>query len=56
MNDIKGQGENGVAIELINIVTTIDEPTTTKVNVDGQEQLPRYYVEEPASLSILRDT
>lgn len=35
INDIKGQSENGVAIELINIVTTINEPTTTKVNVDG---------------------
>ncbi len=56
MNDIKGQGEDGVTIKLINIVTTIDEPTTTKADVDGQEQLPRYYVEEPASPSILRDT
>jgi hypothetical protein len=34
MNDIKGWGEDGVDVELINIVTIIDEPTTTKANVD----------------------
>jgi hypothetical protein len=35
MNDTKGWGENGTTTKLINIATTIDEPTTTKANVDG---------------------
>ncbi len=56
MNDTKGWGEDGVVVKLINIITTIDELAKTKANVDGQEQLPRYYVEKPTSLRILRDT
>ncbi len=56
MNDTKGWGEDGVVVKLINIITTIDELAKTKANVDGQEQLLRYYVEKPTSLRILRDT
>jgi len=56
MNDIKRWGEDGVATKLINIATITDELATTKVNVDGQEQLLRYYVEEPTSLGNLEDT
>jgi hypothetical protein len=55
MNGIKGWGENGIATKLINIATTTDELVTTKANVDVQEQLLRYYVEEPASLGNLED-
>jgi hypothetical protein len=50
MNDTKGWGKNGAITKLINIATIIDEPTITRANVDGHEQLPRYYVEEPISL------
>jgi hypothetical protein len=35
MNDIEGWGENGTTTKLINIATTIDEPATTRTNVDG---------------------
>jgi len=35
MNDIEGWGENGTTTKLINIATTIDEPTTTRIDVDG---------------------
>jgi len=35
MNDIEGWGENGTTTKLINIATTIDEPTTTRTDVDG---------------------
>jgi hypothetical protein len=35
MNHTKRWGENGTTTKLINIATTIDEPTTTKANVDG---------------------
>jgi hypothetical protein len=56
MNDIEGWGEDGIGAKLINIATTIDEPTIAKVDVDGQEQLLRYYVEEPTSLGIIEDT
>ncbi len=55
MNHTKRWGENGTTTKLINIATTIDEPTTTKANVDGQEQLPRHYVEEPTSLGNLEN-
>jgi len=34
MNDIKGLGEDGTIIKLINITTTIDELATTKADVD----------------------
>lgn len=47
MNDIEGWGEDGVAAY---------ELVTTKANVDGQEQLPRYYVEELASPNIIKYT
>ncbi len=56
MNGIKSWGENGIATKLINITTTTDELATTRANVDGQEQLLRYYVEEPTSLGNLEDT
>ncbi len=56
MNDIKRWGENGIATKLINIATTTNELATTKVNVDGQEHLLKYYVEEPTSLGNLEDT
>jgi hypothetical protein len=55
MNDTKGWGENGTITKLINIATTIDEPTTTRANVNGEEQLPKYYVEEPTSLGNLEN-
>jgi len=35
MNDTKGWGEDGVVVELINIITTIYELARTKVDVDG---------------------
>jgi hypothetical protein len=35
MNDIKGWGEDGVVVKLINIITTIDELVRTKADVDG---------------------
>jgi hypothetical protein len=35
MNHTKGWGENGATTKLINIATTIDEPTTTRADVDG---------------------
>jgi hypothetical protein len=54
MNGTKGWGEDGIVVELINIVTTTYEPATTKVDVDGQEQLPRYYVKELVSLGIFK--
>jgi hypothetical protein len=34
MSDIESWGENGTIVELINIATNIDEPTTTKAYVD----------------------
>jgi hypothetical protein len=56
INDIKGWGEDGVATKLIDIATTTDELATIRVDVDGQEQLLKYYVEEPTSLGNLEDT
>jgi hypothetical protein len=56
INDTKGWGEDGTSTKLINITTTINDTATTKIDVDGQEQLPRYYMEEPISLSIIEDT
>ncbi len=55
MNNIEGWGENGIVTKLINITTTTYELATTKVNVHGQEQLLRYYVEKLASLGNLED-
>ncbi len=55
INDVKGWGEDGVATKLINIATITDEVATTRVDVDGQEQQLRYYVEEPTSLGNLED-
>jgi hypothetical protein len=55
INDIKGRGENGIATKLINIAATINDIATTKTNVDGQEKLIRYYVEEPTSLGIIEN-
>ncbi len=37
MNDTKGCGEDGITVELINIITTTNELATTKADVDGQE-------------------
>jgi hypothetical protein len=34
MNDIKGWGEDGTSIKLINIATSIDELVTTRADVD----------------------
>jgi len=53
INDTKGWGEDGIVVELISITTTIDDIATTRTNVDGQEKLPRYYVEEPTSPGII---
>jgi hypothetical protein len=35
MNDSKSWGEDGTTAKLINIATIIDEPLTTRTNVDG---------------------
>ncbi len=35
--------------------TITNEPAITRVNVDGQEQLPKYYVEELVSPGVLED-
>jgi hypothetical protein len=35
MNDTKGWGEDGVVVELVNIITTINELARTKGDVDG---------------------
>jgi len=48
-------GENGTTTELINIATIINEHVTTKVDVDGQKQLPISYVEKLASLGIIEN-
>ncbi len=53
INDTKGQGEDGIVIELINIAIATDDIATTRIDVDGQEELPRYYVEEPTSPGII---
>jgi len=55
INDMEGWGEDGITTKLINITTTTYEFATTKVNVDGQEHLLRYYVEEPTNLGDLED-
>jgi len=55
MNDIKGWGEDGIITKLINIATITNELATTKANVDGQEELLKYYVEELTSLGNLED-
>ncbi len=54
-NDTKGWGKDGTIVELINIATTINDIATTRTNVDGQEKLPRYYVEEPTSPGIIEN-
>ncbi len=46
-------GEDGATVESINITTIINEHVTTKVDVDGQKQLPISHVEELASLGII---
>ncbi len=33
--DTEGWGENGIVAKLINIATTTNDPTTTRINVDG---------------------
>ncbi len=56
INDSEGQGEDGVATQLINIAIPIDDTTTIRTNVDGQKELPRCYVEKPTSFNIIKDT
>jgi len=55
INDIKGRGEDVIVVELINIAATTYDIATTRTNVDGQEKLIRYYVEEPTSLGIIEN-
>jgi hypothetical protein len=55
INDTKAWGEDGTSTKLINIATTTNGIPTIKTNVDGQEELPRYYVEEPTSPSIIEN-
>ncbi len=40
---------------LINIATTTNDIAIIRTNVDGQEKLPRYYVEEPTSPGIIEN-
>ncbi len=54
--DTEGWGENGVVAKLINIATTTNDPTTTRIDVDGQEELPSYYVEKPINFGIIENT
>jgi hypothetical protein len=35
INCIKGWGENGVGTKLVNITTTTNDTTTTRIDVDG---------------------
>ncbi len=53
INDTEGRGQNGVTTCVISIATTTNDIATTKIDVDGQEQLPKYYVEELISLGII---
>jgi len=53
INDIKAWGEDATTTELINIATTTNDIVT--IDVDGQEELPRYYVEEPTSPGIIEN-
>jgi hypothetical protein len=55
-NDTEGWGEDGIVTYVINIATTTNDIATIRIDVDGQEQLPKYYVEEPTSLGIIEDT
>ncbi len=55
INDIEGWGEDGIIAKLINIAIFTYDITTIRIDVDGQEKLPRYYVEEPTSLNIIKD-
>jgi hypothetical protein len=55
INDIEGRGEDGIVAKLINIAIPTYDTTTIRIDVDGQEKLPRYYVEEPTSPNIIKD-
>jgi hypothetical protein len=56
INDIEGWVKDGIITYVIKIATTTDDTTTTRIDVDGQEQLPKYYVEELTNLGIIKDT
>ncbi len=55
INDITAWGQDGATTQVINIATTIDDIATTRINVDGQEKIPRYYVEELTSPGIIEN-
>jgi hypothetical protein len=55
INDIKSWGEDGTIAELVNITTTTNDIATTRTNVDRQEKLPRYYMEELTSFGIIEN-
>jgi len=55
INDIEGWGEDGIVAKLINIAIPTYDTTTIRIDVDGHEKLPRYYVEELTSPNIIKD-
>jgi hypothetical protein len=56
INDTEGWAKNGITADVIKIATITDDIATTKNDVDGQEQLLKYYMEEPTGLGIIKDT